>query len=159
MIAYFAVFWKYGIHGNELAGIADNNFTDSANNDWASREGTHFSSDKQNLILHECQTAYYVTLVMSQFIHIWFCRTRQKSLFSHGFRNAVCNYGVLLELAILLIVVYVPAFQPVFNTMNLEGRFWTPWFGSFFALLALNEGRKYWTRKYPKGKVAKYFLW
>ena len=159
LIAYFAVFWKYGIHGNELAGIADNNFTDSANNDWVSREGTHFSSDEQNLILHECQTAYYVTLVMSQFIHIWFCRTRQKSLFSHGFRNAVCNYGVLLELAILLIIVYVPAFQPVFNTMNLEGRFWTPWFGSFFSLLALNEGRKYWTRKYPKGKIAKYLLW
>ena len=159
LIAYFSVFWKYGIMANELSGIVNTNFSDSSNNDFVTRSGQLYNSDQQNNILHECQTAYFLTIVMSQFAHIWFCRTRQKSVFSHGFRNAVCNYGVLLELAILVIVIYIPAFQPVFNTMTIEGKFWTPWIGSLIGLFLLNEVRKYWTRKYPKGKIAKYMLW
>ena len=112
-----------------------------------------------NNILTEAETAYYSTIVMSQFAHIWFCRTRQKSVFSHGFRNAVCNYGVVIELAILIILIYIPAFQSPFSTMNQEGKFWTPWIGSLICLFLLNEVRKYWTRKHPKGKVAKWLLW
>ena len=159
LVAYFAVFLKYSVQGDELVGISNNYFSGTPNDVFTTRSGIVYQSDEQNNILTEAETAYYSTIVMSQFAHIWFCRTRQKSVFSHGFRNAVCNYGVVIELAILIILIYVPALQSPFSTMNQEGKFWTPWIGSLICLFLLNEVRKYWTRKHPKGKVAKWLLW
>ena len=159
LINYFSVFWYYNISGNEISGVAIDNFTGNTNTLWVSREGETFDSDKQNEILQTAQCAYYVTLVMGQFCHIWFCRTRQKSIFTHGFKNTVCNYGCILEITILMLVVWIPAMQPVFSTMNLNGRFWTPWIGTLITLFVFNESRKWWTRKYPTGKIAQYFLW
>ena len=159
LLAYFTAFWRAGIYGDELSGIAKDNFTGDANYLWVNRNGDIFSSDQQNEILRTAQTAYYTTLVMSQFAHIWFCRTRQKSIFKHGFRNTVCNYGVCLEITILIIVVYIPAMQPVFHMTDIDGVYWTMWIGSLLCFLVFNETRKWWTRKYMTGKVAKYLMW
>lgn len=159
LLAYFSAFWDAGISGDELSGIANDNFNESPSGPWISRNGDVFSTDRQVQILHTAQCAYFVTLVMSQFCHIWFCRTRQKSIFSHGFRNVVCNYGVLLEITILMIIVFIPAMQPVFNTVTLDGIYWTQWIGSLICFFVFHETRKWWTRKYPNGKVAKYLLW
>jgi hypothetical protein len=39
-------------------------------------------------------TAWYVTQVLSQFVHVWLCKTRFVSLFEHGvFNNSMMNYG------------------------------------------------------------------
>ena len=161
LIAYFTAFWEAGIMGDELSGIATDNFQGygTTNNLWVERGGEIYDSDRQNHILVNAETAYYLTLVMGQFTHIWFCRTRQKSIFTHGFRNVVCNYGVCCEIFILVIVIYVPAFHDVFSTFQIGGMYWTMWIGSGICLFFLNEPRKYWTRKYPKGKIAKYFMW
>jgi len=159
MIAYFTALWEEGILSYELNGIAEANLTITANNDWVARNGEEFNSDRQNSILRNSQTAYYITLVMSQFAHIWFCRTRQKSIFHHGFRNMVCHYGACLEIFIVTIVVYVPAFHNAFSTMQIGGMYWTMWIGSLICLGTFNETRKYFTRKYPDSKVSKLFMW
>ena len=159
LLGYFTAFWRAGIYGNELSGLSNDNFTGGSNHEWVNRNGDVFTSGQQNEILRTAQTAYFTTLVMSQFAHIWFCRTRQKSVFKHGFRNIVCNYGVCLEIMILIIIVYIPAMQPVFSTTQIDGVYWTMWIGSFLCFLVFNETRKWWTRKYTTGKVAKYLLW
>lgn len=96
---------------------------------------------------------------MGQVGHIWFCRTLQDSIFNHGFRNTICNYGVILEVAVLNLIVWVPGLQDFFLTVNLDGAYWVYWIGTWLSLLCFTELRKYWTRKYPKGKIAKIFLW
>lgn len=162
LIAYFTAFWEAGIMGNQLSGIATEAFQGNGvtNDPWRARYGDEtYDSDRQNHILVNAQCAYYITLVMGQFCHIWLCRTRQKSIFTHGFRNTVCNYGVCCEIFILVIVVYVPAFHDVFSTMQIGGMYWTMWIGTGLCLFIFNESRKYWTRKYPKGKVAKLLMW
>ena len=159
LIAYFTAFWEAGILSDELSGIAVENFTGQSNNLWMARGGEMFTSDQQNYILVNSECAYYITLVMSQFSHIWFCRTRQKSIFTHGFRNVVCNYGVLCEIFIVTIVVYVPAFHSTFSTFPIGGMYWTMWIGSLIFLGTFNETRKYYTRKYPEHRVSKMFMW
>lgn len=159
LLAYFTAFWENGIMGNEISGVATDNFNDNIINDFIARNGDIFTPEEQTKILINAQCAYFCTLVMSQFAHIWFCRTRQKSIFQHGFRNVVCNYGVLLEITILMLIIYIPAMQPIFHTMNLGGIYWTHWIGSLICFFVFNESRKWWTRKYPTGKIAKYFLW
>ena len=96
---------------------------------------------------------------MSQFCHIWFARTRQISIFKHGFGNSVTNFGVIIEIAILNLIVWAPGLQNFFNTVDLPGIYWTPFVGAGICLFIFNETRKWWTRKYPKGKAAKYLLW
>lgn len=77
------------------------------------------------------QSAWYITLVMNQFWHIWNCRTRTVSIVSHGlFTNVVTIYGVIAEVAIAVGVVYIPAFHSSqntdsFQTAFLPGIYWT----------------------------------
>jgi magnesium-transporting ATPase (P-type) len=46
---------------------------------------------------------------MGQFMHIWFVKTRTVSIFEHGFfGNKYINYGVLIEIGIVVFLIYVP---------------------------------------------------
>jgi hypothetical protein len=42
----------------------------------------------------QCRTAWYATLVMSQFVHVFVCKTRFVPMLEHGvFNNSMMNYG------------------------------------------------------------------
>lgn len=58
------------------------------------------------------QAAWYVTLICCQFWHIWVCKTREVSIFTHGIlRNPVTLWGVCVSVAVMLVVVYAPFLQ------------------------------------------------
>lgn len=57
-------------------------------------------TSKSNLPLHvsarndEHRTAWYATLVLSQFVHVFVCKTRFVPMFEHGvLNNSMMNYG------------------------------------------------------------------
>jgi hypothetical protein len=58
------------------------------------RTGRTYSAAEQRKIFSEAATAFYITLTMAQFCHIWVCKTRTSSLFKHGFGNKLTFYGV-----------------------------------------------------------------
>ena len=68
--------------------------------------------------------AWYATLICCQFFNMWACKTRFVSLSKHGLLdNAVTLIGAAFELAVLILVVYVPFLQFVFLTGAVSGAF------------------------------------
>ncbi|WP_421384510.1 calcium-translocating P-type ATPase, SERCA-type [Bacillus salacetis] len=90
------------------------------------------------------QTVAFATLVMAQLIHVFDCRS-EKSVFARNpFGNMYLVWAVLSSLLLMVLVIYLPALQPIFHTVPIELKDWlliagmsaVPTFllaGSFFA--------------------------
>jgi Ca2+-transporting ATPase len=80
--------------------------------------------EPSNLAL--AQTMAFVTLSASELARAYTARSERASLFRLGvFSNPYMQYAVLLSIVLLLSVVYIPFFQPIFNTVSLGMREWT----------------------------------
>lgn len=157
VLAYFTVFIYHAIPVSML--LFSDTYWKYNSPDLKVNDSLTLSASSQLVILGEANAAFYVTLIMSQFAHIWMCKTRTQSLFTHGIKNMVMNYGVFIELGLLIIIVYVPWLQPIFGTAYLPGYFWLPWIGAALLLWVWGEGRKFYTRRHPDGCLARYFAW
>jgi Ca2+-transporting ATPase len=70
-------------------------------------------------------TMAFVTISFSELIRAFTARSERYPLMKIGpFSNRLMNYAVLTSLALLLVVVYVPFLQPIFNTTALG---WDQW--------------------------------
>ncbi|MED3661468.1 cation-translocating P-type ATPase [Ureibacillus sp. FSL K6-8385] len=66
------------------------------------------------------QTAAFASLVMAQLIHVFDCRSN-KSVFSRNpFGNRYLVWAVSSSLVLMLIVIYIPALQPIFSTAPIR---------------------------------------
>eukprot|EP00775_Hariotina_reticulata_P010474 gene10474-10632_t len=169
MLAFFTIFWWNGVplsvvynHGTTYWMFPDSapdlsfNCLDVA--------GTQvcrvLNAEQQAHIYFEAQSAWYVTLICSQFWHIWVCKTRVESIFAHGiFRNTVTLYGVSVSVAVMLVVVYAPFLQGIFGTTHLQGIGWLPMLGSALFLFPFTEMSKRITRRDPDCWWARNIAW
>jgi Ca2+-transporting ATPase len=72
------------------------------------------------------QTMAFVTLSFSELLRAYTARSERVSVFKLGlFSNKYMQYAVLLSLVLLLAVVYIPFFQPVFKTVPLTTSEWS----------------------------------
>jgi Ca2+-transporting ATPase len=70
-------------------------------------------------------TMAFVTISFSELLRAFTARSERYPLLKIGpFSNRLMNYAVLTSLALLLVVVYVPFLQPIFNTTALG---WAQW--------------------------------
>ncbi|MFB5660622.1 calcium-translocating P-type ATPase, PMCA-type [Alteribacillus sp. HJP-4] len=74
--------------------------------------------------LIRAQTIAFATLVMAQLIHVFDCRAERSIFDRRPFENKYLAVAVLSSLILLLIVVYVPALQPIFHTTALTMKEW-----------------------------------
>ena len=112
-----------------------------------------------NTLYMEAVAAFFAAVVICQVADVMICRTRRQSLFSVGFfSNRLVNFGILAELALLAVIVYVPFLHPFFGTQSLAG--WELLLGVPFALLILayDETRKLLARNGNRF-VNKYLTW
>ncbi len=73
----------------------------------------------KNLVL--ARTCALVTLVMSQLIHVFECKSEARGLFEIKlFSNPYLVYAVLSSVFMLLSVIYLPFMQPIFATTPLK---------------------------------------
>jgi sodium/potassium-transporting ATPase subunit alpha len=113
----------------------------------------------QNQILAYVQTGYWVALVGTQFFHIWMCKTRFLSVFTHGlFHNMMMNFGVIIELAIIIIVVFAPV-HSFFHNGEFPGIYWLVVLVGWAGIFLLNEPRKWAIRNYPNNAFVKLVSW
>jgi sodium/potassium-transporting ATPase subunit alpha len=125
-------------------------------------DGSALDAHAQWELFCESQAAWYLTLILCQFWHIWNCRTRVASCFTHGlFSNVVTLYGGVTEIAIACAVIYVPVLQRsnAFQTRDLHGEFWLPQLAFALYIFAYNEGVKWCVRHRPAGWVATRLSW
>jgi P-type Ca2+ transporter type 2C len=74
-----------------------------------------------NMSLQACRTLALSTLVLSQLIHVFECRSEKKSIFEMNlFRNKYLVAAVCVSITMLLSVLYIPSLQTVFRTVPLD---------------------------------------
>lgn len=126
MAAYFFLNWRYGWPGVPLAA-----------------EGT--------VVYRMATTMTLAGIVATQVGAVFGCRTDRASIFKIGFfTNRLVLLGIAVELALLLLMVYTPFLQEVFNTAPIG---WLEW-GFVFAwtpvIFLAEELRKAWLRSREK---------
>ena len=71
------------------------------------------------------RTGAFVTLVLTQLIHVFECKSETKSIFQMPlFNNIYMVFAVLCSLIMILAVVYIPPLQNVFKTVPLGLNDW-----------------------------------
>jgi len=124
------------------------------------RTGRVYSPEDQRTMFSEAATAFYITLTVAQFCHIWVCKTRISSLFVHGFANKLTFYGVGMGLALAIFFSYVPGVQSFVGSAKVG---WIPWvcaLATGVILWVYNEGSKWWFRHAkPSNSLVRFFSW
>lgn len=73
------------------------------------------------LSLDACQTLALSTLVMSQLIHVFECRSEKHSIFEIKlFTNPYLVGAVMVSITMLMSIIYIPFFQKIFHTVALN---------------------------------------
>jgi magnesium-transporting ATPase (P-type) len=115
---------------------------------------------EQYRILREAHAAWYVTLILSQAVHIFCCKTRVVSIFRHGpFRNRKTIYGLMVSFTVGCILVFVPKVNDLFSAAPPPGLCWIPWFVFGLWVVGYTEWTKSCARRKPEGWVAKHLTW
>jgi Ca2+-transporting ATPase len=84
-----------------------------------------FSLQMEPANLVKAQSMAFVTLVMAQLIHVFDCRSVEGGIFSRNiFENKWLIASVISSVVLLLGVMYIPTFQPVFRTVPLDLADW-----------------------------------
>lgn len=84
--------------------------------------------------LIRARTAAFATLVFSQLVHVFECKSEKRSVFEMPlFNNPFLIGAVVISTAMILSVIYIPGLQGIFRTCALPGRDW--YFVAGFALL------------------------
>jgi len=77
--------------------------------------------------VESARTATLVTLVLSQLIHVFECKSETKTIFEIPFLNNLWLIGaVLVSVCLLAGVVYLPFLQKLFKTVSLSAEHWMP---------------------------------
>lgn len=89
-------------------------------------------------------TACLSAIVVMQVANVFLCRDNRLSLFSRGITaNRLILAGVAAEIAIIMVIVYTPWGNAVFNTAPLDPRVWLYILPFAIAMVAIEEIRKW----------------
>ncbi|WZY01122.1 calcium-translocating P-type ATPase, SERCA-type [Bacillus sp. FSL W7-1360] len=81
-----------------------------------------YDHQPDNLIL--AQTVAFLTLVMSQLIHVFDCRSEYSVYHRNPFENRYLVGAVALSVVLMVAVIYMPTLQPIFHTVSLGVKEW-----------------------------------
>ncbi|MGN1401726.1 MAG: cation-translocating P-type ATPase [Bacillus sp. (in: firmicutes)] len=70
------------------------------------------------------QTIAFMTLCLAQLIHVFDCRSEKNIFARNPFGNLFLVWSVLISLVMVLIVIYYPPFQSIFDTVAIRPADW-----------------------------------
>jgi magnesium-transporting ATPase (P-type) len=87
-------------------------------------------------------------IVAAQVGNVFACRTERASVFRVGLlRNRLVLVGIVVEVAVLLALIFVPPLRHLFGLAPLALKEWTPLLAFPVIVLGLEEGRKWIVRR------------
>ncbi|MBQ9375965.1 MAG: cation-translocating P-type ATPase [Ruminococcus sp.] len=90
---------------------------------------------KLGCTLDEARTGALITLIASQLIHVFECKSEEKTLFSVPFlSNPFMLFAVVVSIACLLLCIYVPLLSGVFTLVKPDTLIWVLSLGFSFAV-------------------------
>ena len=180
--SFFYVFYDHGFTVSSLIGaganirdswssLADdrkNFFKDLCeNNTWVKQNNVNdrcndnvMGSFMDDLVdtLAVAQSAYFMAIVWGQLAAIFIRKTQMASLFT--WYRLTCNkaiyVAIVIELAILFIVVYIPGLNHALMYTSVSSKWSVTALWVIPVIIILDEFRKFICRLNPKGKFAKY---
>ena len=124
------------------------------------RTGVTWSVEEQKELFSKGVTAWFIALTVGQFLHVWSCKTRMNSLFTHGFSNTLMFYGLGIGMVLVIFFTYVPGVHSLLGSYFVG---WTPWtfaLANGIVLFIYNETMKwYFRRAGPSSKVFLFLSW
>jgi len=143
---YFLTMWMSGnVYPNKLVFAYDN---------WGKEGWVHLSPADQLELNYKGQTAFFVSLVMTQLWNLLAVRTRYQSIFRQKFQTKLI-YFMFGEVAVVLCTVYLPVIQNYMYTRPMDYYHFLIPLAMGSIILICDEIRKFFVRKYPKGILAK----
>ena len=110
--------------------------------------GWRYGEPAGSSIYLQATTACLTAIVVMQVVNVFLCRSRMRSVFSVGLGgNRLILWGVLLEVALIVLIDYTPVGNLLFATAPLEPRVWLFLLPFAVAMLALEELRKWVARR------------
>ncbi|TFK59554.1 calcium ATPase [Pluteus cervinus] len=128
---------------------------------WLKYNGTNIDPVSLIEFTSQAQSIYFFNLVVMQWFNLLATRTRRLSIFQQNpitnpvTRNLYLFPAMLCALAIGCFFSYVDFFQRVFGTRGVKAQYYFLPMAYGIGMLAMDEMRKWWVRKYPKGLLAK----
>ncbi len=93
-------------------------------------------------------TIVFIGIVVMQIANVFACRSEKLSAFKIGFfSNKLILWGIVFELSFACMLIYVPFFQKIFNTIGLGWQEWGMLFAFMVVIFCLEELRKKMLRK------------
>lgn len=93
-------------------------------NGWRPSQGVSAMATSGNIYVM-ATTACFAGIVMTQIGNGFSCRSNRESIFKVGFlTNTFYLWGIVSEICVLLIIVYVPGIRRIFGTAPISGYVW-----------------------------------
>ena len=146
MFAFMVVMNDYGIAPTELIGQAQAFLPGASDTEIAFGDLVTNYHLRRQLISHG-QTVFYITLVFCQMCNLVCCKTRVSSIFRQGMSNLLLDFSMFWQLCVVLVLVYFPIVQVVFETANVRFVHWLLWIPFGLLILGFEEARKVLMRK------------
>lgn len=107
-----------------------------------------------NPIYQSAVTGFFATIIITQIFNLYACRNAKVSFFKQWFfGNRLILIGILSEIILLLILIFVPVVSKVFSTNTFPIKYVVLMIVFGICLLLLEEIRKYLERKYGILKI------
>jgi potassium/sodium efflux P-type ATPase len=101
-----------------------------------------------NPLTKQAATMSFLGIVIMQVANVFACRTEVASMFNIGmFTNKLLNIGVVFEIALTAILIYVPFLQSIFGTYPVSITHWLFFIAFIPLLIGVEELRKFYLRK------------
>ncbi|CAF3644832.1 unnamed protein product, partial [Rotaria sp. Silwood1] len=147
--AFFVVMAENGWWPSRLLGIRDawdspavNDLRDSYGQDWTYEQ-------RRNLDL-AAQSAYFIGIVITQIGNLLGNKTARQSIFDKSFfRNKLMLLSIIFAIGLACFLLYIPSLNQALNLAPNRFLWWLPSIPFFLYLLAFNEIRKFFIRKFP----------
>jgi calcium-translocating P-type ATPase len=100
----------------------------------------------------QATTACLSAIIVMQIVNVFLCRTAIRPFWSVGLRNPLILWGVVLEVALILMIDYTAWGNAIFDTAPIPVRVWVFVMPFAIGLLVLEEVRKWLVRWRQRGK-------
>jgi len=156
---FLMVFWSYGFYPHQVAFTNKHYWGVNTTRNITNHFNVTYLPYEQLQIAHIASSVYYSTVVLCQFGHVWMCKTTLRSIFQHHCGNAVMNVGVMFELTLMCIIIFVPHVNTLFATHLFEPYWFVSGFIGICIIWTTQEIRKAILRRHMNGRLASVFLW
>ena len=147
---YFVVMAEHGFMPRRLLGLrhdwdsrAINDLPDSFDQEWTYRE--------RKVLEQTCQSAYFIAIVLCQWVNVLICKTRRLSLFQHGIDNWPLNFAMIFEAVLAIVLIYCPGTDVGLNMQRLRITWWLPAIPFALLMFVYEEFRKLIIRNQDQG--------